>query len=115
MGCFALKVSSKTLVQETSLQEDCLEYLFNASYTIQCYKLSFNYVSAIGSTAGALIVGFFVLRTQAALAAKFQRDRRNFYYLEFFILLTISLTLGLALGLVDELSETAFSSISIIY
>ncbi len=118
MDCFALNASSKSLVQQDSLQEECLEYLLNTSYTIQCYKLSFNYVSAIGSTGGVLIVGFFVLKTQAALAARLLRvkNRRKgcgiFILSEYLFLIIITLTLGLTLGLVDEFSESVFSSIT---
>ncbi len=113
MDCFALNVSSRSLVQEDSLQENCLEYLSNTSYIIQCYKLSFNYASAIGSTGGILLVGSFVLKTQAALAASFLHadDVCKFILLEFLFLCIIALILGLTFGLVDEIFESAFSSV----
>lgn len=76
MDCFALNATTslRRPVQQGALQENCSEYLTNSSYIVLCYRLSFNYISAIGSTGGILIVGNFVLKTQAALVSGFQHQ-----------------------------------------
>ncbi len=118
MDCFALNASTRRLAQQSSLQENCSYFLTNSSYLVRCYELSFNYISAIGSTGGVLVVGYFVLKTQAALVAGFldlgEKNRLcgfvAFLIIELIFQSLMYFIVGLLLGLVDKFSDSAFSS-----
>ena len=64
MDCFAFNTSTGTLVQQEALQGNCSDIQDDPSYLIRCYKLSFNYATALGNAGGVLVFGYFIMTYQ---------------------------------------------------
>lgn len=69
LDCFAVNVTSKLPIQELPLGENCTEFENDEDFTIECYDLSLDYISAIGNAGSVLVVGSFVMNAQTALSA----------------------------------------------
>ena len=67
MDCFARnKSSSGSLIQKESLGENCSMYE-NQSFTIQCFKFSFDYATAMGNAGGVMVLARVIMNLQAVL------------------------------------------------
>ena len=120
MDCFALNTSTGALVQQEALQDNCRDIQDDPSYLIRCYKLSFNYVTALGNAGGVLVFGYFMMTYQTpfleeAFHAEASKSKKNFVYLVFlissqFIFAIAAVVLGLLLGLVPEFRASAFAT-----
>lgn len=66
MDCFALSSTPGHLIQQSPLGNNCSQFE-DAGYTIECYKLAFNYINAIGNAGSVLIIGAFFMNSQSGV------------------------------------------------
>ena len=115
MDCFA-NTSTGLLVQQKALQSECIDIQNDSSYLIRCYKLSFNYVTALGNAGGVLVFGYFIMTYQTPfLEESIYIGASKKSYLIFIIsnisiIMVVAVILGLLLGLVPEFRASAFAS-----
>ena len=118
MDCFALNTSTGALVQQEALQDNCRDIQDDPSYLIRCYKLSFNYVTALGNAGGVLVFGYFMMTYQTPFLEEAVHTGASKKSCMFFffainnavILLIVAVVLGLILGLVPEFRASAFAT-----
>ena len=104
MDCFALNSSRAEPVQSDPLSyENCTEFQED-EYKIECYSFDFNYIDAIGNSGCVLIVGGFIMTTQAGLVAGLvtlkERSKKCGKYASIILLLLHLVTSGLVLLLI---------------
>lgn len=67
MDCFAVDKSSGKPDKQDPLGNTCTEFENNDGYTIECYTLAFNYISAIGNAGSVLLLGSVIMKIQPPL------------------------------------------------
>ena len=116
MDCFALNTSTGLLVQQKALQSECIDIQNDSSYLIRCYRLSFNYVTALGNAGGVLVFGYFIMTYQTPFLEEsiYIGASKKIYFIfiiiNIIIIMIVALILGLVLGLVPEFSASVVAS-----
>ena len=116
MDCFALNSSTGLLVQQKALQSECIDIQNNSSYLIRCYRLSFNYMTALGNAGGVLVFGYFIMTYQTPfMEESINIGPSKYIYLIFIISNIIIIMIDvviliLVLGLVPEFNSSVFAT-----
>ena len=68
MDCFAWnKTGDGGLVQKEALGENCSTYDNRSSFSIQCFRFSFDYATAMGNAGGVMVLARIIMNLQAGL------------------------------------------------
>ena len=112
MDCFAFNTSTGTLVRQEALQGNCSDIQDDSSYLIQCYKISLNYVTAIGSAGGVLVFGYFIMTYQTPFLKEsvYSRNNNNLILYLFIFVSVLGFVVLILVSSVPELRASIYAT-----
>ena len=69
LDCFALNARTSRVIQQEPLGENCTDFAATGDYTIRCYEVALDFITAIGNAGSVIVVGALIMNVQSLVAA----------------------------------------------